>query len=211
MQGRDEMASRDVKTFDLVLQRLFRARTFRIRSYVSVKRGRAPNLSRHLIRTSIERLQDIVEGHLLISKHVRAILKHYSHKKQWHAKRGKGHGTIKKAKAFKNWYDDHVKSKNCVYQFWDGKRCLYVGRTLNGKGRPTSHFEKRWFGRTTRVDVYAFTQKRNVPRFECLLTHRDGPVFSRIRPSAKRYFAKCPICEARSHIKRAIANIFRLR
>ena len=58
---------------------------------------------------------------------------------------------MQKKQSFKKWYESKITTKNCVYAFWNGKRCLYVGRTLNGKGRPTSHFEKHWFGKATKV------------------------------------------------------------
>jgi hypothetical protein len=148
---------------------------------------------------------------LLGSRRMRRLLKSFDYRKQWHVTRSKGHGRAAKRRNFKQWYERKVTTRNCVYAFWNGKRCLYVGRTLNGKGRPTHHFDKHWFGAVSRVDIFAFDRKRDVPRFECLFTHRHVPSYSRIGPASKKYYLRCPICESKSSIRREIKALFRLR
>ena len=205
------MVSAPARDFERVLGRLLRARTHRISSVVQAKPGPAPNITRAKLTNAIDKLQSLAERELLRQKHVKGILQGFNYKKQWHAKKGKGWGVDAKKKNFKQWYERHIRTRNCVYAFWSRSKCVYVGRTLNGKGRPTSHFDKRWFGSITRLDIYGFDRKREVPRFECMLTHRHRPTQSKIRPATKKYYARCPICEARKKIRNEMRSLFRLR
>src|SRR5258708_7965327 len=117
----------------------------KLRGEIWPMRGAAGKITKKKIRTSISRLQDIAQAAQLRAKHSKAILANYDYKKQWHPKRGKGFGRSAKRRHFKRWYENHITTQNCIYVFWSRSMCLYVGRTLNGKGRPSSHFEKHWF------------------------------------------------------------------
>lgn len=205
------MAKQASKRFDEELSTLFRARTHSLRDHFWPKVGKAPSLGRQQVSKSIRKLQGIAEAGALKSRPTREMLGAYDYKRQWHPKRGKGWGRPAKRTAFKDWYDKHITTKNCVYAFWNRKKCLYIGRTLNGKGRPTSHFDKHWFGKATRVDVYGFDRKRDVPRFECLLTHKHQPAYSRMRPASKKYYSQCVICAGDRLIRTEIKSLFRLR
>lgn len=205
------MSTRAQRQFENHLDWLFRIRTHSLRSFLWPTMGPPPRLSKKRLKRSIAKLQEIAVDSYLSSRLARKVYRSYDHKRQWHSKRNKGFGIRAKKKAFKSWYDQKVTTKNSVYVFWDKKKCLYVGRTLNGKGRPTSHFEKYWFRRTTRVDVFGFDRKRDVPKYECVLTHRWQPAYSRITPSRKRYYTHCPVCEGREEISDSVKSMFRLR
>jgi len=205
------MASSSERQFDEVLQSLFEARTHDLRSEIWTARGPAPKFTKRKIRNAINQLLNLAEEALLRSKQSKEIIGNYDYKKQWHPKRGKGYGRSAKKQNFQQWYERHITTQNCVYVFWSPSSCLYVGRTLNGKGRPTGHFEKHWFGNATRVDVYGFDRKRNVPRFECMFTHWREPSYSKIKPASKKYYSRCPICDVQRHVKTEIKSLFRLR
>jgi hypothetical protein len=205
------MPKSTAKAFDQALIKLFKARTHGLRAEVWPSKGAAPKLTQTKIRSSIDRLQNIAEGALLRTKHTQEILRGADHKRQWHPKKGKGHGVDAKKWAFKRWYEENIETRNCIYVFWRGNDCLYVGRTLNGKGRPSSHFEKRWFGKTTRIDIFGFERKRDVPRFECMFTHKHRPSYSKITPAKKKYYTHCPVCAVRRQIHDEIKTVFRLK
>ena len=191
--------------------RLFQIRTHQLRSYLWPTRGKAPRLTKKRLVVGISKLQDIAVNDYLHSKVAKEAFKSYDYKRQWHAKRNKGFGVSAKKKSFRDWYERHITTKNSVYAFWNKSKCLYVGRTLNGKGRATSHFEKYWFRQATRVDIFGFDRKRDVPKYECMLTHRLNPAYSKITPSTKRYYSHCPICDGRKHISKGIKGMFRFR
>ena len=205
------MATKAQKQFEGQLLRLFHVRTHPLVSYLWPTMGKAPQLTKKRVGRSIAKLQEIAVNDYLRSKEARIVYRSYDHKRQWHSKRNKGFGVSAKKKAFKNWYERTITTRNSVYVFWDKSKCLYVGRTLNGKGRPTSHFEKYWFRRATRVDIFAFDRKRDVPRHECVLTHRWDPAYSKIMPARKRYYTPCPICVGRKRISDDVKTMFRLR
>jgi hypothetical protein len=197
--------------FDKELLKLFHARTHELKSYMWPTAGAAPQLTRERVRRTIKKLQAIALADYLRSKGAKELLGSYDDKRQWHSKKGKGFGARAKKKSFKRWYDNKITTKNCVYAFWKGPHCLYIGRTLSGKGRPTSHFEKYWFRSTTRVDIFAFDRKREVPQFECMLTHRWEPAYSRVTPASRKYYSVCPACKGKEHIKDQVKWLFRLR
>ena len=205
------MSYRAARQFEDELYKLFDARTHELRNYMWPVAGSAPKLTRKRVRRSIAKLKNIAQADYLKSREAKGILRDFDHKRQWHSKKGKGFGRPAKKRSFKKWYESKITTKNCVYAFWNKARCLYIGRTLNGKGRPTSHFEKHWFGKATRVDVYGFRRRRDVPRFECMLTHKESPSYSRMKPSSKKYYAVCPVCEGRKVISDHVRWLFRLR
>lgn len=206
------MASRLEREFDAQIDKLLQSRLHKVKSIIWTTRGAAPTLTKKKVNRSIGQLQNITRDSILGFKSTKSILKEdFDYKRQWHPKRGKGFGLAAKKQHFKNWYEANIKTKNCVYAICQGKKCLYVGRTLNGKGRPTSHFEKHWFGKATRVDIFAFDRKRDVPRFECLFTHRYEPSYSRMKPSSRRYYTRCTICDAMDQVKSEVKGLFRLK
>jgi hypothetical protein len=205
------MTTRAQKLFENRLYLLFRIRTHPLRAYLWPTTGQAPQLTKKRLRRHITKLQEIAGDDYLASREAKRVFGSYDYKRQWHSKRNKGFGVSAKKKSFKNWYERNITTKNSVYVFWDKSKCLYVGRTLNGKGRPTSHFEKYWFRRATRVDVFSFDRKRDVPKYECVLTHRWNPAYSKITPSRKRYYTACPICDGRRYISRSLTSLFRFR
>jgi hypothetical protein len=204
------MTSHTKLKFETELTKLFVARTHELTSTLWPKVGKAPYLTRKKILLSVDRLQSLAEQNFMKSNEAKDIFDDRDYKKQWH-KSGKGYGLSAKQNSFKLWYDAHIKTKNNVYIFWNGSRCLYVGRTLNGKNRPTSQFEKYWFGKCTRVDVYGFHGKRKVPCFECMATHKWRPQFSKITPASKKYYRVCPVCEGKGFIENEVKSLFRLK
>jgi|GEM_PF-534203 len=198
--------------FKKELQRLLDARTYGLRKAVWPVRGAPPKLNKMTIESAIDNLCATAREELLLSPRVINLLaESYDYKKQWHAKRGKGRSRPAKSTNFKSWYDRHISTQNYVYAFWNGKECLYVGRTTSGRHRATNHFTKTWFSKASRIDIFAFDRKRDVPRYECLLTHKYNPKYSKIKPSKKKYYTRCPICVNSTAIRQEVKYIFRLR
>jgi hypothetical protein len=201
-----------IRQFDATLDQLFASRTHWLKSLIRKKSpGAAPKINRKKIQKAIRKLQGSAVEALLTSRLLRPLGDFFDQKKQWHPKKGKGFGVEAKAKAFRAWYDEHIHYSNCVYAFWNGNSCLYIGRTLNGKGRPSSHFNKHWFSKATRIDIYCSSAKKRVPAFECRLTHVHEPSYSRLRPARSKYFWRCEICEVEGEIRNEMKSIFALR
>ena len=133
-----------------------------------------------------------------------------SAKRQWHVKI-KDRGVEAKKTAFKFWYKMNIHSHNCVYVFWSNRKCQYVGRTLRGKGRPSSSFDKYWFSSVTRVDIYSVATPTTVPKAECLAIDVFRPRRNRIAAARPRYSKRCPICAAEKKIRRELNAVFPLR
>lgn len=206
------MVNKEFKNFEAKLHDLFGRRTHWLRTQVKKPAGgRPPKFNRKEIDSAIEKLKEISTKCLLQTNIMADFKNHYETKKQWHITSKKGWGAENKKKKFNSWFEKNIESDGLVYIFWGkGKKCLYVGRTIKGKQRPQSHFHRDWFKEARRIDVFTATPK-NIPMMECLATHRYNPTQSKIKPSKKKYFKKCPICETHKKIQQEVRSIFRLR
>lgn len=142
----------------------------------------------------------------LEAPHARSLLKKrgkkefktsFISKRQWQVKNSKGWGRRAKKLAFRQWYDREIQSRNCVYVFWSGKDCEYVGRTFRGKERPTSSFDKFWFNGVTRIDIYSVHSPSVVARAECLAIDVFDPRRNLNSSSRPKFSKRCPIVQRR--------------
>ncbi len=204
------MAKHAALAFNRRLDGLFHRRTHRLRYLVSKREpGRAPDLNRTTVTREIFQL-NLLASKCLATTARRAFCATYSQHKQWRTK-NKGRGWLEKQRAFGKWYANKIDHRNCVYVFWHLSTCLYVGKTVHGRGRPQSHFDKHWFPKATRIDIYSTSQKSLVPRLECLAMHLFEPTKTRQKAATKKWTKKCPICEVRGEIRRELRRIFSLR
>jgi len=175
------------KEFETGLDNLFRQFTEGLRREVGKQsRGRVAKFDRHKLRRRIKRLVTIATEVELKEHGKKHFSETYSDKRQWHAKRGKGWGLEAKKKTFRNWYDENVHGRNCVYIFWSKRKCVYVGRTGAGGRRPQAHFEKYWFRSVTRIDTYIIRGKRQLPMSECLAIHIFKPKKNKVKSAQQK-------------------------
>lgn len=158
-----------VGDFRRTLDNLFRDRTFWLQNVMGRGRpGAPPGFGRKKVQRAISKLQTIA-SEALASKLAKAEFeKCIAKKKSWHVK---GFGSEGKKRKFNAWFEKRVPYRSVVYAFWKGRRCVYIGKTSHGRGRPSNHFEKNWFGGVTRIDIYAVKGKRSLPSIECLAIH----------------------------------------
>jgi len=198
--------------FERVLFRLFRDRTHRLRDLVkSPGSGKVPGFNRKKREKAIGELQKLASSCLVKDYAKREFKKLVDKKRQWHVTTKKGWGRDKKKKSFDSWFSKHIPFPNCIYVFWAGPKCKYVGRTIKGKGRPHSHFNTYWFGCVTRIDIYSTSLSSEVPKLEFLATHRFNPTMSKIKSSKKKWTRKCPVCQTHKTISNEIRTLFRLK
>jgi hypothetical protein len=200
------------KEFERKLERLFHRRTSWLRKAIGKKRPGRPHIfNRKKVKPKLDELGDLA-GVILAQRRARKEFRRATDgKRQWHVKRGKGYGVDAKRKKFKRWYERHIGNKNCVYVFWAGKKCVYVGRTLHGKGRPAGWFDRVWFQPVTRIDIYSVLRRSEVPKAECLAVHLFDPSENKNLPSFGSYTKECPICQSTKEIDHELKSIFRLR
>jgi hypothetical protein len=195
-----------------VIDGLFRKRAFRLRSTLDGRRpGAPPAFNRNTVNDAIARLQELASEHFAkqFARDEFGLAVHQ--RKGWHAKRGKGRGVDAKKSTFEHWYKLHFNSSRCIYVFWSGRQCEYVGKTGSGGSRPSSHFVKFWFGTVTRIDVYATLGNRALPALECLGIHHFRPRRNKSKAETRKWLRKCPLCGAHKEIQGEMRNIFRLR
>jgi hypothetical protein len=128
----------------------------------------------------------------------------------WQPKKGKGWNRDAKKSSFGKTYESRVGKKGCVYAFWSGNRCEYVGRTKKGKGRPQAHFNKYWFSKVTRIDIWV-AKDSVLPKLECLAMDLFDPVQNDIKAARRKFTSKCPVCSVVEEIREDLRSLFRLR
>jgi hypothetical protein len=202
--------SRDAE-FRRELDKLYRTRSDFIRHYLSNKRGVRATLRGPRVERTIRRLQEL-ETEAMAKPYARAWFSRCTkQKRRWSVSQRKGHTRRQKGRTFRRWYDERIGSRSCIYMLWNGKRCLYVGKTERGRGRPTSHFEKNWFAAVTRIDVYEVPRPRDLPTLECLAIHLHDPVKNRAKAASRKWTPKCPVCGERKEIRDEVRDVFRFR
>jgi hypothetical protein len=199
------------KTFGRKLDALFRRRTHWLRSQLGAKgAGKPPQFGRKNVNWGIRELQSTASDALARKLAKAEFEQHVLDRKNYHIK---GRGPKDKKKQFENWFGRHfLKRKGLVYAFWKaGHRCVYIGRTGPSGSRPSSHFEKYWFGGVRRVTIYSVRGKSHVPKLECLAIHRFQPNRNVNRAASKKWTKACPLCTTHKYIERELRDIFRFR
>jgi len=169
------------------------------------KVGKPYKFNRKIVEKSIEKIQDLASSEFVDSVS-KSVFNQYA--KTNKSKHIKGFGDDQKKKEINKWYDEKIKYPNCVYLFFaKDSKCLYIGRTTNGKIRILAHAWKDWFKFVKRIKVIATTSS-NTPMIECLATHYYTPKYKKHNPSKSKWAKKCPICEKRSQIRKIIESTF---
>lgn len=201
--------SRDAE-FRRELDGLYEKRTDFIRNYLSNKRGARAVLTSSRLRETIRRLQQLDEDDNARPYAKEWFRKRTAQRRAWYVSQRKGHTQDQKRATFKKWYDQRIGTDYCVYLLWKGRRCWYVGRTKRGRGRPTAHFDKRWFAGVTRLDVYEVPRRRDLPTLECLAIHLHHPVRNKQKAATQKWTSKCPLCKEQKEIRDEVRAVFRL-
>lgn len=190
---------------------LFYDRMHWVRSAVKkTSSGRPPNFTKSKVEKRIKNLQKIALEILVHEVSRKEFEKIVLQKKRWPTK-NKGWGRDRKIKSFEQWFSKEIFYKNYIYIFWFGRKCKYVGRSIAGGTRPQSHFKKYWFNGITKIDIYSTSQRRQIPKLECLAIHRFNPSENYNLPSFSNRDKPCPICETQRLIRSELKSIFRLR
>jgi hypothetical protein len=198
--------------FERELQKLFYRRTSWLRKAIGKNQPGRPHIfNRKKVEPKLRELGELAAEILVRRRARQQFHQSIDGKRQWHIKRGKGFGIDAKRSKFKRWYEKYIGNKNCVYAFWSRRQCVYVGRTLHGKGRPAGWFDRVWFQPVTRIDIYSVRLRTEVPKAECLAVHLFDPTENKNWPAIGSYTKKCPLCNATREIDHELKSIFRLR
>jgi len=195
--------------FKDTLEGLFTRRTYWLRHVIGKRSpGAPPVFSKENVDGAIKKLQGIASAALATKLARTEFSRSIDKKKSWQVK---GYGRKAKKRIFKAWFDEHIPYRSCIYAFWKGRKCVYVGRTREGVGRPSSHFNIHWFNGITRIDIYALRGRRSLPALECLAIHRFQPKENENRAQKAKWTKRCPLCKVHRSIKAELTSIFATR
>jgi hypothetical protein len=195
------------RKFKRQLYGLFDIRTYWLQHLISGNSpGKLPKLTKKRVVRTVSELQKI-STEALVKRLAQTSFDQFSQEKRtWRVTNRKGWGRKEKNKSFRQWYQDHIGANGCVYLFWKGGRCIYIGRTGKGGSRPGAHFFKFWFAGITRIDVYEVKRKSPLSALECLAIHRFRPSVNQQKTQRS-----CPLCQYHRRIRSEITAIFHLR
>ena len=203
-----------LKQFNKKLEKLFKEWTHRLRGAIQThSRGRIPSIDKVKIDKTIKQLQHIASEILINRDCKKEFEEIVSDKTRWHTK-NKGWGWDKRKDEFNDWFKKkNINFKNYIYVFWAGNKCKYVGKSIAGRTRPQTHFEKRLINGVTLIAIYFTSQRTQIPKLECLAIHRFKPSkkYNKYKPSFSKHDKPCPVCENEDLIKQEIKSTFRLR
>ena len=198
--------------FHRELDALFERRTSWLRKAVDKGiKSRPKVFDRDRRKRAIEHLQVLATTALANEMGKKEFNKIVDKKKQWRCSSGKGWLRDQKQDHFDDWFQKNIPFKNCIYVFWKKNHAEYVGRTVRGKGRPQSHFDRFWFNGTKRIDIYSTSLASEVPKLECLAIHRFRPKQNGVKASIPKWAKKCPVGEVHKLIREELSKIFALR
>jgi hypothetical protein len=200
------------KSFEKELDKLFKDRTRWLHSVIGSKKpGKPPEFKRRNVDRGIDKLQEITSN-ALSNKLAKLEFERYAApRRSWYIK---GHGVKEKKSIFEKWFKkEFSEGKSCIYIFWgNNNKCIYVGRTgSSGGSRPSSHFEKHWFGEVKRIVVYSVNAKSQTPKLECLAIHHFDPKRNKNKSATKKWTKACPLCVVHENIEEELRGIFRFR
>lgn len=200
------------KDFVRELDSLLHRRTDWLRHAISRRKpGNPKAFGKQHIDRGVRRMQALASDALAAKLAKNLFEAEKDFRKSWHPKKNKGWGRQQKQRTFMRWFDEHVGPGPTIYVFWNGRRCLYVGKTDGSGGRVASHFVKHWFGAATRVDVYAVYRRRSLTALECMAIHRFQPTYNRAKAESKKWTQKCPLCAIHRDIEAEVRGLLRLR
>jgi hypothetical protein len=199
------------KSFENELDKLFRQRTYWLRIELGKPQpGKPRTFNRKVVNEGIQRLQDIASDKLIRWLAKREFNKHIARRKNYTIR---GRGPAGKRAGFERWFaKSFMKTKGLIYAFWgrNGK-CIYIGQTGSHGRRPSSHFEKYWFARVTRVTIFVISGKSHIPKLECLAIHHFQPTINKNKAATKKWTKACPLCTTHKYIETELRKIFRFR
>ena len=198
------------RQFNRRLDRLYEKRTGWLRTVLTKSNpGPVPKLTKKQRERGIERLQEIASNALARKMARKEFQRSVEKRKSW---KTKGWGTDKKRAEFRAWARRKIdRDSGKVYVFWNAKKCCYVGRTRGRGSRPSQHFKRGWFKRTTRIVVYIAPKKSDISRLECLAVHRFLPSRNKVKAAKENWTKKCPLCALHKKIKNELRRIYRFR
>lgn len=200
------MSTHKIAEFNRQLDAVFKRRTYWLRTEIGGRpAGAQLRFTKAKLDEAILKLQSLASEVIATDQAKKEFSDLVVKKKQWHIK---GRGRPEKKSRFDTWISQNFNHRNLIYIFWNGRKCLYVGKTENGKGRPQDHFDKFWFSEATRIDIYAVQQKTQVLKLECLAKHRFLPSRNKIDPPTKKWYKKCPVCALHEQIYSEMRSIF---
>jgi hypothetical protein len=191
-----------------LLDQVIRRRTEAIRRLVISEQGQgAPKQFNKSIRNKLRtKLLDSASKILVREKAHRAFNKLVVRKKLRHIT---GYGIDGRFDHIYEWARGKFRGP-IVYVFWNGKKCLYVGKGQSYKR--LKHYKKSYYLKAAEsLEVWLITTKSRLASAECLAIHLFDPQDNEKKAAKVKWGKKCPVCKRHDKLKDELDSLLSLK
>ena len=97
-----------------------------------------------------------------------------------------------------------------VYAFWNGKKCLYVGKGKSHK-RLKGYKKSYYLKAADCLEVWQVASKNRLASAECLAIHLFNPRDNEKKAAKVKWGRKCPVCKRHDALKEELDYLLRLK
>ena len=194
------------KQFERRLSILLHRRTDRLLGLIKLKRGRKKDFTKRHREDGILELQELAAKILRKESVGRLLAEITSGRRRTMLA---GHGLEEKFRRMCVWAEGSLHGP-IIYSFWQGKRCVYVGKGSSWR-RLRSYRRDVLLQQATSLRVRMISGKSNLAKAECMSIHMYQPTQNVNRSSKPKYSKKCPLCQTNRQIRDELRSLFKMR
>jgi hypothetical protein len=195
------------KQFSKKLDILWKRRTAKIRDIVIPKKAGKPlGFAKKARDKNIGELLEIASD-ILVKRDGHSEFEKV--KRHRHLTKIKGHGVNSRAKNMLAWAKSKLNGP-IVYSFWNGKKCIYVGKGKSWKR--LKNYDKSIYLKEARIiEVFCINTQGNLGKAECLATHLFEPRDNKVKAAKTKWGKECPICRKHDQMREELTSLFKIR
>ena len=97
-----------------------------------------------------------------------------------------------------------------MYVFWNGKKCMYVGKAKSYR-RLHSYKRSYFLNAANRLRVWQIKSPGRLASAECLALHLFSPQYNENKAAKVKWGKKCPVCKRHDALRDDLDSLLRLK
>lgn len=193
-------------TFRRLLDEAVKRRTQGLMRLLVPGRG-APKKFSKRIRDRLRAKLLVIVSVILVREHARKELRKLVVQRR--LRYIKGYGIDDRFERLFGWAEEKLR-RPIVYAFWNGRKCLYVGKGKNYR-RLNAYKKSIYWKDADCLKVWQVRSKSRLPSAECLVIHLLGPRDNKAKAAKVKWGTRCLVCARHDEIKIELDSLLRLR
>jgi len=200
------------REIDKIMDDMWERRQNQILQPLGIKSGGARKLwNKEMRNKKVNKLMNIIEEYL-VDKNPRLKRKYFNSWEYLSKQYIRLKGTVDwKREDAKDWIDDENArgaKKRFIYILWRGRKCLYVGQSIQGGKRFRGHHKSNPWARADRLEIRSPTNVRLLDFLECMSIHLYSPFYNETLVRRQKGRTQCEICEKLDKVQSELESIF---